>query len=65
MSVSWACCGLSGRGFCEGPSLVQRCPSEFVCLSVIKCNNNLYTYNKQVDRRQHRRKKEGIMTPWP
>ena len=37
-------------------SLVQRCPTEFVCLSVIKCNNNnnnLYAYNKQVDRRQH------------
>jgi hypothetical protein len=43
-------------------SLVQRSPTECVCvsLSVIKCNNKLYTYSEYLERGQS--KKEGDLT---
>jgi len=49
MNVCRECCVLSGRGLCDRP--ITR-PKEFyrggvcvcVCLSVIICNNDLYTY---------------------
>ena len=55
MPVSCECCVLSVRGLCEwGQSLVQRSPTECVCVfvsgSVIWCNNNpLPLHNEYVE----------------
>jgi len=51
MFVSCKCCVLSGRSLCDGPIAHPEEPYRvFVCvcvsLSVIKSNNNLYTYNE-------------------
>jgi hypothetical protein len=47
MSVSCECCVLSGRGLCDRPiSRPEETYRVCVSLSVIKCNNNLYTYNE-------------------
>ena len=44
--VSVVCCQVEGSAMCR--SLIQRSPTEcvYVSLRVIKCNNNLCTYNK-------------------
>ena len=34
MSLSGKCCVLSGRSLCDGLSLVQRSPTEYVCICV-------------------------------
>jgi hypothetical protein len=36
----WLMCVLSCRCLCNGRSLVQSSPTEYVALSVIRCNNN-------------------------
>jgi hypothetical protein len=51
MSVSYEYCVLSGRCLCDG--LIPRPEKTYrvwcVSLSVIKCNNNPYTYNEWVE----------------
>ena len=48
MSVPCQCYVLSGRGLYDGPIPVLGSTTEcvFVSFSVIRCNNNLYTYNE-------------------
>ena len=46
LSVNCECCVLSVEIPATGRSLVQRRPTESVCVTLIACNNDLYTYNE-------------------
>jgi hypothetical protein len=49
-----------------GQSLIQSNATECVCvsLSVIKCNNNLYTYNEYIERGQdYKQRKKNYKDP--